>query len=49
MQISVQSEDFDLAQVLKGFGKAPNTGATVNFTGLIHDNTDTLKHIKLEH
>ncbi|WP_321365202.1 molybdenum cofactor biosynthesis protein MoaE [uncultured Celeribacter sp.] len=49
MQISVQSEDFDLAQVLKGFGKAPNTGATVSFTGLVRDDTGTLEHMEIEH
>lgn len=49
MQISVQSEDFDLAQVLKDFGKAPNTGATVSFTGLVRDDTGTLEHMEIEH
>ncbi|WP_417261315.1 molybdenum cofactor biosynthesis protein MoaE [Celeribacter sp.] len=49
MQISVQSEDFDLAQVLNGFGKAPNTGATVSFTGLVRDDTGTLEHMEVEH
>ncbi|MBW6417860.1 molybdenum cofactor biosynthesis protein MoaE [Celeribacter sp. PS-C1] len=49
MQISVQSEDFDLAQVLKGFGKAPNTGATVSFTGLVRDDMGTLEHMEIEH
>ncbi|ATG48080.1 molybdenum cofactor biosynthesis protein MoaE [Celeribacter ethanolicus] len=49
MRISVQSEDFELAQVLKGFGKAPNTGATVSFTGLVRDDTGTLDHMEIEH
>ncbi|WP_226554510.1 molybdenum cofactor biosynthesis protein MoaE [Celeribacter naphthalenivorans] len=49
MKISVQSEDFDLAQVLKGFGKAPNTGATVSFTGLVRDDTGMLEHMEIEH
>lgn len=49
MQITVQSEDFDLAEVLKGFGKAPNTGATVSFTGLVRDDTGTLDHMEIEH
>lgn len=49
MKISVQSEDFDLAQVLKDFGKAPNTGATVSFTGLVRDDTGTLEHMEIEH
>ncbi len=49
MKISVQSEDFDLAQVLKDFGKALNTGATVSFTGLVRDDTGTLEHMEIEH
>ncbi|WP_460275027.1 molybdenum cofactor biosynthesis protein MoaE [Celeribacter sp. ULVN23_4] len=49
MRITVQSEDFDLAQVLKGFGKAPNTGATVSFTGLVRDDTGTLDLMEIEH
>ncbi|WP_417279182.1 molybdenum cofactor biosynthesis protein MoaE [Celeribacter sp.] len=49
MKISVQLEDFDLAEVLKGFGKAPNTGATVSFTGLVRDDSGTLEHMEIEH
>ncbi|MCA0044292.1 molybdenum cofactor biosynthesis protein MoaE [Celeribacter litoreus] len=49
MKISVQSDDFDLAQVLGGFGKAPNTGATVSFTGLVRDDTGTLEYMEIEH
>lgn len=49
MQVTVQSEDFDLAQVLKGFGKAPNTGATVSFTGRVRDDSGTLEHMEIEH
>ncbi|SFJ82597.1 molybdenum cofactor biosynthesis protein MoaE [Celeribacter neptunius] len=49
MKILVQAEDFDLAQVLKGFGKAPNTGATVSFTGLVRDDSGTLEYMEIEH
>ncbi|WP_434290103.1 molybdenum cofactor biosynthesis protein MoaE [Celeribacter sp. SCSIO 80788] len=49
MRVSVQPEDFDLADALKGFGRAPNTGATVSFTGLVRDDTGTLDHMEIEH
>ena len=49
MRISVQSEDFDLAAELAGFGTAPNTGATVTFTGLVRDDTGALDHLEIEH
>lgn len=49
MRVSVQSDDFDLAQELNGFGKAPNTGATVTFTGLVRDDTGALGHLEIEH
>jgi molybdopterin synthase catalytic subunit len=49
MRVSVQPEDFDLADVLKAFGRAPNTGATVSFTGLVRDDTGTLDHMEIEH
>ncbi|MBU2891450.1 molybdenum cofactor biosynthesis protein MoaE [Celeribacter halophilus] len=49
MRVSVQSEDFDLADELKGFGKQPDTGATVSFTGLVRDDTGTLDHMEIEH
>jgi molybdopterin synthase catalytic subunit len=49
MRISVQSEDFDLAEVLTGFGEAPNTGATVSFTGRVRDDTGQLSYMEIEH
>ncbi|MEN8887479.1 MAG: molybdenum cofactor biosynthesis protein MoaE [Celeribacter marinus] len=49
MRISVQAEDFDLARSLDGFGRAPNTGATVSFTGLVRDDTGDLQHMEIEH
>ncbi|WP_417274722.1 molybdenum cofactor biosynthesis protein MoaE [Celeribacter halophilus] len=49
MRVSVQSEDFDLADALKGFGKQADTGATVSFTGLVRDDTGTLDHMEIEH
>lgn len=49
MRISVQSDDFDLATELAGFGTAPNTGATVTFTGLVRDDTGALDHLEIEH
>lgn len=49
MRIHVQAEDFELAEVLKGFGRAPNTGAAVSFTGLVRDDTGRLEHMEIEH
>lgn len=49
MRISVQSDDFDLAAELAGVGTAPNTGATVTFTGLVRDDTGVLDHLEIEH
>jgi molybdopterin synthase catalytic subunit len=49
MKICVQSDDFDIAQELNGFGTAPNTGATVTFTGLVRDDTGALDHLEIEH
>lgn len=48
-RISVQAEDFELAEALKGFGRAPNTGATVSFTGLVRDDSGDLQHMLIEH
>ncbi|RPE66287.1 molybdopterin synthase subunit MoaE [Pacificibacter maritimus] len=49
MRVSVQSDDFDLAAELRGFGRATNTGATVTFTGLVRDDTGQLDHMEIEH
>ncbi|AVW92832.1 molybdenum cofactor biosynthesis protein MoaE [Celeribacter baekdonensis] len=49
LRISVQEQDFDLATELNGFGRTPNTGATVTFTGLVRDDTGTLDHMEIEH
>ncbi|WP_417243863.1 molybdenum cofactor biosynthesis protein MoaE [Celeribacter sp.] len=49
MRVSVQAEDFDLARVLDGFGRAPNTGASVSFTGLVRDDTGDLQSMEIEH
>lgn len=49
MKVSVQSDDFDLATELSGFGTAPNTGATVTFTGLVRDDTGMLACLEIEH
>lgn len=49
VRISVQAEDFDLATELSGFGHAPNTGATVTFSGLVRDDTGMLDHMEIEH
>ena len=49
MRISVQAEDFDLARALDGFGRGPNTGATVSFTGLVRDDTGDLQYMEIEH
>ncbi|WP_439105321.1 molybdenum cofactor biosynthesis protein MoaE [Celeribacter marinus] len=49
MRVSVQAEDFDLARSLDGFGRAPNTGATVSFTGLVRDDTGDLQYMEIEH
>ena len=49
MKVSVQSEDFDLASELAGFGQAANTGATVTFTGLVRDDTGQLDYMEIEH
>lgn len=49
MRITVQSDDFALAEALREFGKAPNTGATVSFTGLVRDDTCTLEYMEIEH
>lgn len=49
MRVSVQSEDFSLAEELAHFGKAPNTGATVSFTGIVRDDTGDLDCLQIEH
>ncbi|SEL17450.1 molybdenum cofactor biosynthesis protein MoaE [Pacificibacter marinus] len=49
MRVSVQSQDFDLATALHGFGTAKNTGATVTFTGLVRDDTGQLDYMEIEH
>ncbi|SDF58958.1 molybdopterin synthase catalytic subunit [Celeribacter baekdonensis] len=49
VRISVQTQDFDLAAELSGFGRTPNTGATVSFTGLVRDDTGALQHMEIEH
>lgn len=49
MKISVQSEDFDLAEELKGFGRGPNVGASVSFTGLVRDDSGDLQYMEIEH
>lgn len=49
MRISVQADDFDVAEALRDFGKAPNTGATVSFTGRVRDDSGTLAHMEIEH
>lgn len=49
MQILVQADDFDLADVLKDFGNGPRTGATVSFAGRVRDDTGTLDYMEIEH
>lgn len=49
MRISVQSDDFDLATELKGFGQDGKAGATVSFTGLVRDDTGALDYMEIEH
>nr|WP_319248421.1 molybdenum cofactor biosynthesis protein MoaE [uncultured Celeribacter sp.] len=49
MRVSVQAEDFQLAEVLADFGRAPNTGATVTFTGLVRDDSGSLDYMEIEH
>ena len=49
IRISVQAEYFHLAAALNGFGTAPNTGATVTFTGLVRDDTGRLDYMEIEH
>ena len=49
MRVRVQEADFTLAEVLDGFASAPDTGATVTFTGLVRDDTGDLVHMEIEH
>jgi molybdopterin synthase catalytic subunit len=49
MKVRVQSDNFNLATELSGFGQAANTGATVTFTGLVRDDTGVLDHLEIEH
>lgn len=49
MRVFVQSDDFDLAEKLATFGIAPNTGATVTFTGRVRDDTGQLDYMEIEH
>lgn len=49
MKVCVQTDDFDLATELAGFGQAANTGATVTFTGLVRDDTGVLDCLEIEH
>jgi len=49
MRISVQSEDFDLGAELSTFGKTPNTGAVVTFSGVVRDVDDGLSVMEIEH
>ncbi len=51
MAISVQKEDFDLGQAVRGLvGERTDIGALVTFTGLVRDTADgTLEALELEH
>lgn len=48
-RISIQSEDFDLADALVDFGQGDTVGATVSFTGRVRDDSGTLEYMEIEH
>ncbi|MDO5620039.1 MAG: molybdenum cofactor biosynthesis protein MoaE [Paracoccus sp. (in: a-proteobacteria)] len=47
MSARVQSEPFDLAAELRGFGAG--AGAVVTFTGVVRDDTGQMQALELEH
>ncbi len=47
MSARVQTEDFDLAAELAGFGRG--AGAVVTFTGLVRDDSGRMAALELEH
>lgn len=47
MAARVQTEAFDLAQELAGFGRG--AGAVVSFTGLVRDDTGAMQALEIEH
>lgn len=49
MRVRVQAERFDLAEELTGFGTGNTVGAQVSFTGVVRDDTGTLKALEIEH
>ncbi len=49
MATRVQAAPFDLAAELAGFGQGPKVGAVVTFTGVVRDDSGTLRHMEIEH
>ncbi len=50
MAVRVQEMSFDLGAELAGFGAGrADIGAVVSFTGIVRDDTGTLRHMMIEH
>ncbi|MCG6902187.1 MAG: molybdenum cofactor biosynthesis protein MoaE [Rhodobacter sp.] len=50
MSVRVQSAPFDVGAELQGFAQGlPGVGAQVSFTGIVRDDTGTLRHMLIEH
>lgn len=49
MSVRVQPDPFDPGAVAAGFGTAAGVGAVVTFTGVVRDDTGTLRAMEIEH